>query len=80
MLFDVWSENAPCFERLMEIHSNPPILYYGRVPIFRCLDPHSRVDQKSEGFCGIAHLLATPQSLLDITCRATLYIGSDNVT
>ena len=30
MLFsDVWSENAARFERLMEIHSNPPILYYG---------------------------------------------------
>ena len=26
---DVWSENAALFERLMEIHSNPPILYYG---------------------------------------------------
>ena len=26
---DVWSENAAMFERLMEIHSNPPILYYG---------------------------------------------------
>ena len=26
---DVWSENATLFERLMEIHSNPPILYYG---------------------------------------------------
>ena len=29
LLFNVWSENAPLFERLMEIHSNPPILYYG---------------------------------------------------
>ena len=30
MLFsDVWSENAALFERLMEFHSNPPILYYG---------------------------------------------------
>ena len=29
MLSDVWSENAALFERLMEIHSNPPILYYG---------------------------------------------------
>ena len=26
---DVWSENAALFERLMEIHSNPPILCYG---------------------------------------------------
>ena len=26
---DVWSENAALFERMMEIHSNPPILYYG---------------------------------------------------
>ena len=26
---DVWSENAALFERLMEIYSNPPILYYG---------------------------------------------------
>ena len=26
---DVWSENDALFERLMEIHSNPPILYYG---------------------------------------------------
>ena len=29
MLSDVWSDNAPLFKRLMEIHSNPPILYYG---------------------------------------------------
>ena len=30
MLFsDVWSENAALFERLIEIHSNPPILYFG---------------------------------------------------
>ena len=27
--FYVWSENAALFERLMGIHSNPPILYYG---------------------------------------------------
>ena len=26
---DVWSENAALFKRLMKIHSNPPILYYG---------------------------------------------------
>ena len=27
MLFsDVWSENVALFERLVEIHSNPPIL------------------------------------------------------
>ena len=30
---DVWSENAALFERLMEIHSNPPILYYGFNPL-----------------------------------------------
>ena len=29
MFSDVWSENAARFERLMEIHSNPSILYYG---------------------------------------------------
>ena len=28
LFYDVWSENAALFERLMEIHSNPPILYY----------------------------------------------------
>ena len=26
---DVWSENAALFERMIEIHSNPPVLYYG---------------------------------------------------
>ena len=26
---DVWSENTALFERLMKIHSIPPILYYG---------------------------------------------------
>ena len=26
---DVWSDNVTLFERLMEIHSNLPILYYG---------------------------------------------------
>ena len=35
MLFpDIWSEHAALFERLMEIHSNPPILYFG-------FNPHS---------------------------------------
>ena len=29
VVFDVWSENAALFERLMKIHSNLPILYYG---------------------------------------------------
>ena len=29
MFSDVWSENAALFDGLMEIHSNPPILYYG---------------------------------------------------
>ena len=30
MLFsDVWSENAALFERLVKIHSNPPIPYFG---------------------------------------------------
>ena len=33
MLSDVWSENAALFERLMKIHLNPPILYYG----FKCV-------------------------------------------
>ena len=28
LLFDVWSENAALFKKLMKIHSNPPILYY----------------------------------------------------
>ena len=31
-----WSENATLFERLMEIHSNPPIIYYG-FNVFFCL-------------------------------------------
>ena len=39
MLFsDVWSENAALFERLMEIHSNPPILYYGFNDISKYFD------------------------------------------
>ena len=29
MFSNVWSENTALFERLMEIHSNSPILYYG---------------------------------------------------
>ena len=33
---DVWGENADLFERLVEIHSNPPLLYYGfKVPCER---------------------------------------------
>ena len=36
MLFsDVWSENAALYERLMEIHSNPPILYYGFKDLYK---------------------------------------------
>ena len=29
MFSDVWNENAAIFKRLVKIHSNPPILYYG---------------------------------------------------
>ena len=29
MFYNVWSENTALFERLMEIHSNSPKLYYG---------------------------------------------------
>ena len=29
MFSNVWSENTALFERLMEIHSNAPKLYYG---------------------------------------------------
>ena len=29
MFSNVWSENTALFERLMEIHSNSPKLYYG---------------------------------------------------
>ena len=29
MFSNVWSENTTLFERLMEIHPNPPKLYYG---------------------------------------------------
>ena len=32
MFSNVWSENTALFERLMEIHSNSPKLYYG----FKC--------------------------------------------
>ena len=35
---DVWSENAALFERLMEIYSNPPILYYGSAQIWAFTD------------------------------------------
>ena len=34
MFSDVWNENTALFERLMEIHSNPPILYYGLIVNF----------------------------------------------
>ena len=29
LMSGLWSENAALFERMMEIHSNSPILYYG---------------------------------------------------
>ena len=33
MFSNVWSENTALFERLMEIHSNSPKLYYGFKPL-----------------------------------------------
>ena len=33
MFSNVWSENTALFERLMEIHSNSPKLYYGFNPL-----------------------------------------------
>ena len=36
MFSDVWSENAALFERLVEIHSNPPMQLYG---FNRALEP-----------------------------------------
>ena len=38
MFSNVWSENTALFERLMEIHSNSPKLYYG----FKALHTGSR--------------------------------------
>ena len=29
VVFYVWGETVVLFERLVEIHSNPPIVYYG---------------------------------------------------
>ena len=29
MFSEVWNENSALFKRLMKIHSNPPLLYYG---------------------------------------------------
>ena len=59
MLFsNVWGENSVLFERLMEIHSNPPILYYGfkqlRTPHFLLFNStssltHNRVDLEFKG-------------------------------
>ena len=38
LLSDVWSENAALFKRLMEINSNPPILYFGfKILVFCCV-------------------------------------------
>ena len=42
LLSDVQSENATLFERLVEIHSNPPILYYG---LNRHINMHIKVHQ-----------------------------------
>ena len=48
---NVWSENTALFERLMEIHSNSPKLYYGFniFEIHKVLSPHSRLSFMS--FC-----------------------------
>ena len=41
VVFYVWSENAALFERLMETHSNPPILYYGfNINFYTVIDIH----------------------------------------
>ena len=37
MFSDVWSENAALFERLMEIYTNPPIIYYGFKSLVKCV-------------------------------------------
>ena len=51
MLFsDVWSENAALFTRLMKIHSNSLILYYGfNVPVLLLTHALSRI----QDICGI---------------------------
>ena len=36
MFSDVWSENTALFERLMEIHSNPPILHVALKSFLLC--------------------------------------------
>ena len=38
MFSNVWSENTAVFERLMEIHSNSPKLYYGFNVDMHCLN------------------------------------------
>ena len=48
MFSDVWSENAALLERLLEIHSNPPILFKIRPKFFFCYVALSRPTVKCE--------------------------------
>ena len=42
MFSDAWSENAALFERLMEIHSNPPIRFNKCRPMV--MDEHDTLE------------------------------------
>ena len=74
---DVWSKHAALFERLMEIHSNPPILYY-------CINPLKMVlsfGKISESICW--YLISFPniikslswQQVNDNVLTSTAYCG-----
>ena len=54
MFSNVWSENATLFERLVKIHSNPPILYYGFKQPIKKLTKYTEEEDKAQDFpiCG----------------------------
>ena len=67
--FDVvWSENAALSERLMEIHSNPPILYYGyKNP------PHTNVIRSDATDLSLSGLCSVPFD--SICCANVVELG-----
>ena len=51
MFSDVWSDHTALFERVIEIHSNPPILYYTALIWQKEASDKSDISRKKSKMC-----------------------------
>ena len=68
MFSNVWSENTALFERLMEIHSNSPKLYYGFKPTMQ--KTTFNINMQEDGIPCVLHTEAES----NVTCTRNMHL------